>query len=104
MLNVLGTDPRTYEVLITPGLSPEAGGHAMPSYLIWKFLLGGGREIMLVFLELWIGGKEASLSSPHWPYTQEMLVCLIVCLCQIINPEIERRAIHSSLSPLCLSL
>lgn len=49
MPDVLGTDPGSNEVLITPERSPKAGGHLMPGYLIWKCLLGGGPEVCCYF-------------------------------------------------------
>lgn len=75
MPNALGTDPRGNEVLITPELSFKAGGHQMPSYLIWTCLLGGGPEVCYYFQN---SGWEASLLCTPSLYTgnASLLDCL----------------------------
>lgn len=98
-----GQTPEGNEVLITPELSSKAGGHQMPSYLIWQCLLGRGPEVCCYFQDS--GWEERDiLFSIHGPCEQEMLLDLIVSACQIINPEIERKAIHSSPTPPSISL
>jgi hypothetical protein len=47
-----------------------------------------------------LGGREESPICPAYPpCPQEMLLCLIVCPCQIINPQIERKAVYPSPFP-----